>query len=75
MAVDSAAATAIAEAFFSLDDGSRELAKQVCDGCSVRSQCLTEAITAGYDDGIWGGLEPEERRVMRRVVRDRGAVA
>ena len=38
-------------------------AKAVCQGCSVRAQCLADAIR--YDaEGIWGGTNKTERRAM-----------
>jgi WhiB family redox-sensing transcriptional regulator len=45
-------------------------AKAVCARCSVRAECLTYAIAAGERYGIWGGLNPQERRA---VVRSRGS--
>ena len=38
-------------------------AKAVCASCSVRDECLDEAL-ARIPDGIAGGLTPEERRVL-----------
>ena len=43
-----------------------EKAKQVCDECTVRIDCLDFALTTNQDSGIWGGLSEEERRVIRR---------
>jgi WhiB family redox-sensing transcriptional regulator len=36
-------------------------AKAVCARCPVRAECLNWATTRGIRDGIWGGLNPEER--------------
>jgi len=44
-------------------------AKQVCARCSVRLHCLTYALVANPEDGIWGGLGPSERRALRRARR------
>lgn len=41
-------------------------AKQICDGCSVKTQCLEFALQIKEDYGIWGGLTPEERYTIRR---------
>ncbi len=41
------------------------VAKAVCAGCPVRSECLDEAL-ARIPDGIAGGLTAEERRALRR---------
>ncbi|MFB6726784.1 WhiB family transcriptional regulator [Kribbella sp. NPDC056345] len=43
-----------------------EEAKQVCRRCPVRAQCLSWALEAGQDDGIWGGLDEDERRKLKR---------
>ena len=43
-----------------------ERAKQVCDECTVRIDCLDFALTTNQDSGIWGGLSEEERRAIRR---------
>ena len=44
-------------------------AKEVCAGCGVRLHCLAYALAANPDDGVWGGLSPSERRVLRRARR------
>ena len=41
-------------------------AKAVCARCPVRSECLSYAIAAGERYGIWGGLNPQERRAWAR---------
>jgi WhiB family redox-sensing transcriptional regulator len=44
-----------------------KIAKRVCAGCPVRSQCLDYALTSGLEHGVWGGAsEQERRRLMRR---------
>lgn len=43
-----------------------EEAKAVCHRCAVRESCLDWALTAGQDQGVWGGLSEEERRRTRR---------
>lgn len=43
-----------------------ERAKQVCARCEVREQCLTWALEAGQDHGVWGGMSEEERRAIKR---------
>ena len=57
------------EAFFPEKGGSTREAKQICNSCEVRSECLEYAL--GHDErfGIWGGLsERERRRLKRRVI-------
>jgi WhiB family redox-sensing transcriptional regulator len=41
-------------------------AKAVCRRCPVRSECLRWAQHHSQDDGVWGGLDPDERRMVRR---------
>jgi len=40
-------------------------AKAVCKGCEVRTPCLEFALEHGEPEGIWGGLNPQERRKLR----------
>jgi WhiB family redox-sensing transcriptional regulator len=40
-------------------------AKRICLGCPVRRQCLEEALALGETDGIWGGLTPRQRHVLK----------
>jgi len=49
-----------------------EEAKSICRGCEVRADCLEWALGTYQDAGVWGGLDEEERRVIRRA-RRRGA--
>lgn len=37
-------------------------AKEVCRGCTVRSECLVYARDAGEMFGVWGGLSESDRR-------------
>lgn len=41
-------------------------AKAVCTRCTVRKECLSYALDAGERYGIWGGLNPQERRALGR---------
>jgi WhiB family redox-sensing transcriptional regulator len=41
-------------------------AKAVCARCQVRQECLGYAIEAGERYGVWGGLNPQERRAYVR---------
>ena len=43
-----------------------ERAKQVCNECQARVECLDFALTTNQDSGVWGGLSEEERRAIRR---------
>jgi WhiB family redox-sensing transcriptional regulator len=65
------------ETFFPLIEQEGDDAKAVCMGCTVREPCLEFAIEAGEKFGIWGGLNPQERRsiVSKRRARARAAAA
>jgi len=41
-------------------------AKQVCASCPVQSQCLSYALRHRQEQGIWGGLTEDERRLLNR---------
>ena len=40
-------------------------AKEMCAGCSVRSECLEVALADDELVGLWGGTTEVERREMR----------
>jgi WhiB family redox-sensing transcriptional regulator len=46
-----------------------ERAKAICAACPVRAQCLEWSLTTCQDAGVWGGLDEEERREIRRARR------
>lgn len=42
-------------------------AKTVCQTrCTVREQCLQHALSNNEQHGIWGGMDVDERRALRR---------
>jgi WhiB family redox-sensing transcriptional regulator len=41
-------------------------AKEVCGTCPVKTECLEYALETNQDSGIWGGLDEEQRRNIRR---------
>jgi WhiB family transcriptional regulator, redox-sensing transcriptional regulator len=43
-----------------------ERAKAVCRGCDVAGECLEWALETNQDAGVWGGLNEDERRALRR---------
>lgn len=43
---------------------SEEEAKAVCAACPVRAECLQHAIDREEAFGVWGGLDPSERRLL-----------
>jgi WhiB family redox-sensing transcriptional regulator len=44
-------------------------AKIVCHACPVRAECLEWSLVTYQDAGVWGGLDEEERRAIRRARR------
>ncbi len=43
-----------------------EEAKKVCNRCPVRVECREWALGSGEEFGVWGGLNENERRSLRR---------
>lgn len=41
-------------------------AKAVCKGCPVINECLAHALRVPEEFGVWGGLSPEERKLIIR---------
>lgn len=41
-------------------------AKLVCARCPIQPDCLSWALEAGEDQGVWGGLTEKERQYVRR---------
>lgn len=37
-------------------------AKEICQGCAVRQECLEYAVGIREPHGIWGGLNEVERK-------------
>ena len=64
-------AAADPDIFFPPGDSLASEARAICARCPVRPSCLAYAVTAGEPFGIWGGLDPEERRALRRRLRQR----
>ena len=40
------------------------MAKEICNSCPVRKDCLDFAITNRFEYGIWGGKTPKERLLI-----------
>ncbi|WP_331725926.1 WhiB family transcriptional regulator [Streptomyces sp. NBC_00470] len=40
--------------------------KTVCTACSVRTECLAEALDERIEFGVWGGMTERERRALLR---------
>lgn len=41
-------------------------AKQFCNGCAVKVECLLWALDNNEEFGIWGGATPDERKTIKR---------
>ncbi|HVF54105.1 MAG TPA: WhiB family transcriptional regulator [Actinomycetota bacterium] len=63
------------ELFFPPAEQEADLAKTVCEHCTVKDPCLEFAIAAGERFGIWGGLTSQERRSLAARRRSRAAAA
>lgn len=56
----------------SLGEARWDRAKTICQGCTVKRQCLKLVINLPEDDdryGVFGGLSPMDRRVLRDQIR------
>lgn len=56
------------EVFFPAPSESSRRAREVCERCPVMQECGDWAIVEGIRDGVWGGLSPQERAVIRRQI-------
>jgi WhiB family transcriptional regulator, redox-sensing transcriptional regulator len=50
------------DAFFSESARQTTVAKAVCCRCPVRQPCLSQALDAREEFGVWGGLDGNERQ-------------
>ncbi len=41
-------------------------ARSVCGGCTVRLECLADALDNRVEFGVWGGMTERERRALLR---------
>lgn len=53
------------------DESASAQAKQICETCPVRDECLQYSLATNQTAGVWGGLDANERRRLRRRIRDR----
>jgi WhiB family redox-sensing transcriptional regulator len=58
--------------FYPTSDDEEAEAKAVCEGCTVRVECLEYAIGRREKDGVWGGATERDRR---RIIRQRRRAA
>ncbi|MFB8077088.1 MULTISPECIES: WhiB family transcriptional regulator [unclassified Streptomyces] len=53
-----------------------EEAKDICRSCPVRAACLDWAMDDSRQvTGVWGGLDENERRALKRRLRNRAVKA
>jgi WhiB family redox-sensing transcriptional regulator len=53
--------------FFSDSPAVIAQAKDVCRRCLVRDECLAHALRTREEFGVWGGLDRDQRRRLRRA--------
>ncbi len=54
--------------FFSFNSKDKERAKKICARCPWPATCLSLAMAHNARDGIWGGLDTNERDDLASVV-------
>jgi WhiB family redox-sensing transcriptional regulator len=45
-----------------------QIAKSLCQTCPIIEECTMYALEAREEFGIWGGLDPDERRNFQRAI-------
>jgi WhiB family redox-sensing transcriptional regulator len=41
-------------------------AKEICQACSAKDDCLQYALETNQESGVWGGYAEDERRRLRK---------
>lgn len=54
------------DAWFPEKGESPRMAKRICLGCPIRSDCLEWALRTDVRFGIWGGFSTQERQKLTR---------
>lgn len=47
-------------------NGDMRMAKKLCSGCGIRTECLIYALKHENDHGVWGGTSVNERHQIKR---------
>lgn len=47
-----------------VDGAAQNIAKLICRGCPVRTECLADALDNNIEYGVWGGMTERERRAL-----------
>ena len=58
--------------FFPENEAAAVTAKAICWTCPFRKECLTHALTAPEEYGVWGGMTERERKVVLEWQRRKG---
>lgn len=60
------------DVFFPVEESEESAfeAKAICESCPVADICLQYSMATNQAEGVWGGLDANERRRMRRRIRD-----
>ncbi len=53
------------------DDAGIAAAKALCNRCPSQGHCLEEALARNESAGIWGGLDTDERKALKRQRQNR----
>lgn len=56
-----------------VEGAAQKQARQLCQGCGVRTECLAEALDNKIEWGVWGGMTERERRHLLRTRSDVGS--
>jgi Transcription factor WhiB len=54
----------LTDLFFSEKKEKVRLAKDICEGCPIRHDCLIFALESGEAWGVWGGYDYQELRII-----------
>lgn len=49
-----------------VEGAAQRAAREVCDACPVRLECLVDALDHRIGFGVWGGMTERERRALLR---------
>ncbi|MFZ1362788.1 MAG: WhiB family transcriptional regulator [Candidatus Nanopelagicales bacterium] len=52
--------------FLFVQGAAQNRVKSMCAGCTVRTECLADALDNEIEFGVWGGMTERERRALLR---------
>ena len=52
--------------FLFVQGAAQNRVKTMCAGCTVRTECLADALDNEIEVGVWGGMTERERRALLR---------